>query len=357
MTLDVLVVGAGPAGCAAAARLSLNGATVAMVHHPRRHERPSEALAGAAARVMTAAGLGAVDDLAEGRCAGTLSAWGSDDFAATDSFTSPDGTGWWVDRGRFDAALRDRCDAVGVSRVTGRVTALRRQHRCWAVSFASGAEMAATWVIDATGRTSAVARRLGASRRTDTQLVAVHARTNLATKSAPSRIFLESEPDGWWCVGSSSKHRIAATAVMHPTRAHLLLTREHFVKRLGQMHHLGRWAGQHTNWNAPRTSLVSSSTLDRVVGPGWVACGDAAAAFDPISGQGLLGAVVSGLTAAQAICSSDTRAAMKAYAARHAEVVRIYELRRAAAYRREQRWPDRPFWLAQESCWTGLGAM
>ena len=56
MTLDVLVVGAGPAGCAAAARLSLDGANVAMVHHPRRHDRPSEALAGAVARVMAAAG-------------------------------------------------------------------------------------------------------------------------------------------------------------------------------------------------------------------------------------------------------------------------------------------------------------
>ena len=350
MTLDVLVVGAGPAGCAAAARLSLDGATVAVVHHPRRHERPSEALAGAAARVMAAAGLGAVDDVAEGRCGGTLSAWGSGDFAATDTFASPGGAGWWVDRGRFDAALRDRCEALGVSWVTGRVTAVRRQQRSWGLSLASGAEMAATWVIDATGRTGAVARRLGASRRTGTQLVAVYARTNGVCESAPSRVFLESEPDGWWYVGGSSRHRIGATAVAQPSRARSLLTTEHFVKRLAQMHHLGRWAGQHTHWNAPRTSLASSSTLDRVFGPDWVACGDAALAFDPISGQGLLGALVTGLGAAQAICSSNTSAAMRGYAARHADVFRIYELRRAAAYRREQRWPDRPFWSAQVSC-------
>jgi flavin-dependent dehydrogenase len=141
--LDVVIVGGGPAGCAAAARASLDGGTVAMVHRPRRDERPSEALAAAAARAMSAAGLGTVDDVAQGRCAGTLSAWGTDHLAATDSFASPDGVGWWVDRARFDASLRDRCAALGVAIVLGRVNAIRREQRSWVVSFAGGAQVAA----------------------------------------------------------------------------------------------------------------------------------------------------------------------------------------------------------------------
>jgi flavin-dependent dehydrogenase len=344
--LDVLVAGGGPAGCAAAATLRLAGATVAMAHHPRRHHRPSEALPGSAARVMAAAGLGAINDAAEGRCAGTLSAWGSAHLAATDTFASPDGVGWWVDRSRFDTALHDRCGALGVTRITGRVVAVHRQRNHWAINLANGAAIAASWVIDATGQSGALARQLGGVRRTGAKLLAVHAQTSSASQSMPSRVFLESAPEGWWYIGSSSAHRIGATAIVQPGHARSVLSTQDFVQHLAQMRHLSRWARQHT-WGAPHTSLASSSTLDRVTGPSWVACGDAASALDPISGQGLLGALVSGLAAAQAICSSNTKNAMDSLAGQHAEVVRIYELRRAAAYQQETRWPDHRFWSAQ----------
>jgi flavin-dependent dehydrogenase len=293
---------------------------------------------------MAATGLGNPNDAAEGRCVGTLSAWGSADLVATDSFASADGAGWWVDRSRFDTFLRDRCEALGVTSVTGRVTALHRHQHSWEVSLATGAQMAATWVIDATGRTGALARQLGAFRRTRTKLLAVHARTTLASQTPPSRVFLESEPEGWWYIGRSSADRIGATAIVLPSHARSLLTAQRFVKHLAQMNHLGHWARKHTSWSAAHTSVASSSTLDRVCGPCWVACGDAAAAFDPISGQGLLGALVSGLAAAQAICASDTAAAMDCLAGSQAEVIRICELRRVGAYRQEKRWPDNPFW-------------
>jgi flavin-dependent dehydrogenase len=321
-----------------------------MVHRPHRNQRPSEALAGPAARLMCAAGLGTVDDVAEGPCGGTLSAWGTDHLAATDSFTSPDGAGWWVDRASFDAALRDRCAALGVAVVTGRVTCVRREQHRWTVSLAGGAQMVADWVIDATGRVGAVARCLGASRQPGPALVAVHARTSGVGESVPSRIFLEADRDGWWYVGASSRHRIGATAVVQPSDARWLLTAEHFVERLGQTRHLSRWAGQHSGWSVPRTSPASGSALDRVFGDGWIACGDAAMALDPISGQGLFGALAGGLAAAQAICSSDTPAQMRRIAARHADVLRIYNRRRTAAYRGEHRWPEQQFWATQRSC-------
>lgn len=355
MMLDVLVVGAGPAGCSAAARLNRAGATVAMVHHPRRNERPSEALAGAAAQLMAATGLGDVESVTDGRCGGTLSAWNSGELAATDSFAAPDGAGWWVDRGRFDAALRERCAALGVEVMTDCVKAVRRHQRYWVVNSASGADMAAGWLIDATGRAGAVARQLGASRRVGPKLVAVHARTTGISRSVPSRVFLEAEPDGWWYVGGSSRNRIGATAVVQPSIARSLLAKERFVKRLGQTRHLAEYVRRHSDWSDPCTSPASSSVLDPVFGAGWVACGDAAIAFDPLSGHGLVGALVSGLAAAEAIRSVDTMAKMQAIAARHVAVLRIYEHRRGAAYSREQRWSDQPFWSAQSGWWNGSG--
>jgi flavin-dependent dehydrogenase len=82
-------------------------------------------------------------------------------------------------------------------------------------------------------------------------------------------------------------------------------------------------------------------------GEGWIACGDAAAAFDPLSSQGLLGALAGGVAAAQAICAEDTGTALAGIAVRHREIRAIYEARRSTAYARERQWPDRPFWHSQ----------
>ena len=58
-------------------------------------------------------------------------------------------------------------------------------------------------------------------------------------------------------------------------------------------------------------SVVDPSQPAKAAGPGWVAVGDAAAAFDPISQQGVTWALESGLEAARAIdahLSGDLRA-------------------------------------------------
>ncbi|MBE1551831.1 flavin-dependent dehydrogenase [Mycobacterium sp. OAS707] len=348
MNIDVVVVGAGPAGCAAAARLTHDGASVLLVHRAAVNLRRSESLPGAAARVLAAAGLTPLDGLTAGRCGGTLSAWGNSHLAASDALGSPDGAGWFIDRQEFDEALRQRCTAIGVALSTDRVIALRRNQTRWLARFAHGADVAARWVIDATGRASAVARRVGAKRRNDAPLVAVHAVRELeAHHLLPARIFVESEPDGWWYVGASAQRRIGAACVLRPADAQSLRGREEFAARLGGRQHLQGWAGEPKAWSTPQVSPAGGAWLDRVCGEGWIACGDAAVAFDPLSSQGLLGALAGGVVAAQAICAHNTGNALADVTARHREVRAIYEARRSAAYAREQRWASRPFWLSQ----------
>lgn len=201
MTFDALIMGAGPAGCAAAARLTRDGAKVALVHRPSANQRPSESLPGAAARVLASAGLDPVDGLTEGLCGGTLSEWGSDQLVASDALASPDGPGWWIDRNRFDSELRRRCVGLGITLLKRRTHDLRRRGRGWIAGTAAGLDVSARWVIDATGRTAAVARRLGAIRRTGPPWVAGHARTTTPREQPPARIFLEAESNGWWYVG------------------------------------------------------------------------------------------------------------------------------------------------------------
>ena len=66
----------------------------------------------------------------------------------------------------------------------------------------------------------------------------------------------------------------------------------------------------------PRGADAGSARLDRFVGDGWVAAGDAALSFDPLSSQGMLTALYTGMKAGQALSAhlAGDGGALEAYA-------------------------------------------
>src|SRR5262249_33678836 len=98
--------------------------------------------------------------------------------------------------------------------------------------------------------------------------------------------------------------------------------------------------------HAPVVVSANSSRLSEVVGDGWLAAGDAAVSFDPLSSQGILSAMSSGQQAADAVCRwmHGDRGAVASYAAGIAGVSGESRDRRARYYAIERRWPGSPFW-------------
>jgi flavin-dependent dehydrogenase len=96
----------------------------------------------------------------------------------------------------------------------------------------------------------------------------------------------------------------------------------------------------------PQALEACGSWLDRPSGDRWIACGDAALAFDPISGQGIFSALYGGMTAGRAVDEAldGGRARLDAYSKRLQDIRRHYVLRCSATYRSEQRWPGERFW-------------
>ena len=88
---------------------------------------------------------------------------------------------------------------------------------------------------------------------------------------------------------------------------------------------------------APLVVAAGTAHLDPPVGAGWLAAGDAAASFDPLSSQGILTAVLMGREAARGI--DDPPRSRPATGPSSPTTSR-----RRAIYRREERWPDSPFW-------------
>ena len=71
----------------------------------------------------------------------------------------------------------------------------------------------------------------------------------------------------------------------------------------------------------PRTTDARSSRLARFGGDGWLAAGDAAATFDPLSAQGIYFALYSGVAAGKALAAGDG-AALERYEALYPEHAR-----------------------------------
>jgi flavin-dependent dehydrogenase len=227
----------------------------------------------------------------------------------------------------------------------------------WRIEFAHRDQihqLHATSVIDATGRVAALARRQGAHRIAADHLVglAVVLRTDRLTDQHEAATLVEAAEEGWWY---SAPLPGARFIVAYMTDADLLPRQrrswtECWHARLQTtvqtQEQLRSCGASFIHPPDVRVIAANSSRLDRTSGPGWLAVGDAALAFDPLSGKGLLRALTSAISAGEAIDRSQCgeAAALTQYDHRAQQTFRDYERMRAIFYRRERRWPDSPFW-------------
>jgi flavin-dependent dehydrogenase len=108
----------------------------------------------------------------------------------------------------------------------------------------------------------------------------------------------------------------------------------------------------------PRSLHVRSARtqrLDAVAGEGWLAVGDAAMSFDPLSSEGISKGLQMGLAAAAAaaaLCRGRADAAAD-YARDTEAAFAEYLSARRDFYAAERRWPDAPFWQRRLQQATG----
>ncbi|CAM5482815.1 hypothetical protein SAVIM40S_04474 [Streptomyces avidinii] len=95
-----------------------------------------------------------------------------------------------------------------------------------------------------------------------------------------------------------------------------------------------------------RRAPAHTVRLDVVHGDGWVAAGDAAAAFDPLSSQGILTALYTGMRAGQAVHDhlGGDRTALTHYATELDTITAAHLRNRRTFYGLEYRWPRHAFW-------------
>jgi flavin-dependent dehydrogenase len=358
---EVAVIGGGPAGAAAALMLARAGRRVLLADQtPRDLDfKVGEGLPPAARPLLR--DLGVLEPfLDDGHLPsyGNESSWGSGTTTVHDFIRDPNGHGWHLDRVRFDAMLRRLAQEAGAELwAPARLRGFNRDAGgTWRLTIGASEKengALAGWLVDATGRAAYVARQLGASTEHDDRQVAFTA-LFISEPSAPedrdSLTLVESAPEGWWYTALlPGRRRVvafltdadleAAHAAAQPTGFdELLVQTRHVRSRLV--------AGGYRRISLPRGGPAASSRLIPAQGEGWVAIGDAALAFDPLSSQGILTALYAGLQAARAIDTelAGTRGSVEGFSEDLRHVHAAYQRNRYRIYAEEQRWVERDFW-------------
>jgi flavin-dependent dehydrogenase len=352
---EIVVLGAGPAGAVAASELARRGFRVLLISRAREAQPSAgECLAPGIRPLLEAAGMWDTF-LSAGHMAssGIRSYWGSDDPAERHFLFSPYREGWHIDRPQFDAMCRDA--AVRNGCVLRYASALRHAVRVqgrWRLFF-DGGLVETDAVIDATGRASAFARCVGARRRSLDHLIGVAGYFSAGAAIHPSLLLIEAAESGWWYSAPLPGGKLV---VVYMTDADLV-RRERLASLEGWMTKLAA-SGHHRDLverhacrlqDAIRVLPAETSFLDRVAGEGWLAAGDAAAAFDPLSSQGIASAITSGLDAAGTLAAwlGGDEGAPAGYAHRLRSAFAAYLANREIYYRMEARWPESNFWSSR----------
>jgi flavin-dependent dehydrogenase len=288
---DIVVAGAGAAAAVAAFVAARLGRHVAIVGESALHQ-PGEGLAHGAAAVLRGLGLGdLLDEAHHVRCHGVTC------VTANGRAVHP-WPGFIVDRVKFNADLMAAALAAGCEHLRGEVFEVTADQAddCLRVGFKTRQDVntiKAAMLIDATGRKAAVARRLGAARHVSTNLVAAWTTVSADEIAAePGTLAIEA-CDAHWCYLAVGRHHATAAILgrrppAEPGSWLAAARRASFLADLAPSMPI-----------RPVMRPANVSVLKPVCGAGWLACGDAAATFDPLSGYGLAFAIGSGYAAAR----------------------------------------------------------
>ncbi|KAH7909828.1 hypothetical protein BJ138DRAFT_180221 [Hygrophoropsis aurantiaca] len=328
---DVIVVGGSIAGCATALsifRSNPNASILVLDNADPDTFKIGESLPAAAKRDIAYLCPQVLERVAESKddvcvkCTGNASSWGSSELEETYAIMNPFGMGWHLDRARFDEILRENMATAApesISLIKGTFTEIGQTDggARWALSANDLASetnhvYTSTWVVDASGRKAAVARKLGSRTVKDDALLAFYAvfvRSSM-TEDCDYRTLIEACQSGWWYSSPLpgdrrvvAYHTDDSNATSRDAR-----TLDGFINLLhGTTTHISKLVAEseydisiQPNTRYPVCTAAGSSRLqplcqeDPSSGARWCAVGDAAMAFDPLSSQGMITAMKMG---------------------------------------------------------------
>ena len=285
---------------------------------------------------------------------GIRTAWERETPRHQDFVRNPYGCGWHVDRARFDAMLASAAAQAGATLfLSARVGSCSKNREGeWTVEVTQdGAlvSLSGRMLVDATGRKAMLASRIGGKAEVADRLIG--AVSFCENSEIAQWTLIEALENGWWY---SVPLPEAGMVFAYMTDSDLWMDRK--WDELLQLAPLTfERAGRRPI--PPPSNIVSAASVVRcpVAGLDWIAIGDAALAFDPLSGQGVFKSIETGTRCGSVIakCFGGDLSALAEYETWVNETYRSYLSTRAQFYSSVVRWPESRFWKRRASEDTG----
>lgn len=385
--MDVAVIGAGIAGCALAMSLLRLRSSLRIVVIDKSipgDRRIGETLPPYTHRLLRQLELlEPFEALGPCKAHGTSAAWERPEIYHNAFLFAGQGHGWHVDRGAFDAWMCEMAVQRGTRITTNcHVRKISRTDRGWYLGTDAG-ELQARYLVDATGRAAAVSRRLGARRVVTDRLVAVYryfrwpsvlpenlfsdgafgygvgpdARTIdgriLDSRTLDSRTLIEAMAHGWWYSTGSPGGDLVIALMTDNDLVHRHKLRNPVI--WDRLWRRTRYTRLYTEGaeplHDPAVAPVGSQRLEPVCDRGWLAVGDAAATFDPLSSLGIFKALRGAILGSYAILDHLTGKpdVVLKYSALIEGEYRSYMSKRAEVYSAVTRFEKQLFWQRRQA--------
>jgi flavin-dependent dehydrogenase len=343
---DVLVVGGGPAGAAVALCLARQGCKVALLEATAyESQRYGETLPPEINPVLRELGVwDAFRNLSPLEAPGMISVWGDPIPVESDFIRNVHGLGWHIDRASFDRMLMLEAEKAGAQlHLRRRVNTCSREGDCWRVN-----GLRARILVDASGR-NGIRLDGNGDRDTDDELLAIALSVSRTRRNGEDlRTCIESTPSGWWYTAPLPNGSAIAMLFTDPA-----IYRQDGISIQQQLSNApitGRRlkGGQIDN---SRVLHVTSSCRRAVFGAGWLAVGDSACSFEPISGRGIFNALRRASFASTAII--EQLGGNPDLTIEYAWQLRLeydeYVRQRWLYYTSERRWSNHLFWRSRRA--------
>jgi flavin-dependent dehydrogenase len=349
---DVLIAGAGPAGAATALSLAdfAPELTVCLVDKP-------SAQSLCVGETVPPQIKPILDHLkvwprfeADGHRASyrTVSAWGGPELLSNEFLFQTHQVGWRLDRGRFDAMMHEAARARVATHMASKVADVTFRDAEWRVRFKDGTHCTARFLVDATGRGAILARSQGMRARNLDRLVGSVMLFEGAADDGEG-LLIESFADGWWYTAALPEGRriVACMSDADLARSLDLGRADGWMRALGETDHVRRAVADSRPIGSPALRPAGSREVAGDTALPLLCVGDAASCFDPVSGQGILKSLRSGVFASYAVGDYLSRAddtGVRRYRSLASGEFAAYRKTLRDYYAMEQRWCDRSFW-------------
>ena len=355
---NVLIIGAGPAGAVLALRLRQFRPDLSILLVEKSNfqkQRIGETLHAEANKLLHSLGLW---ETFQGQghvpMPETSAVWGSEERYEHENIFGTSGKSWHLDRNHFDEFLANKAETQGAILLKEtKVLSWEKKELGYTFELENcnaKFQVAADFVVDASGRKSYFATQVGVSKIRLDNLTGVFRFYQFEKNAAlqDGTTLVETWENGWWYSALLPDGRLVVACMSDGDvlKNYGVGTEDGWSALLAQSKHTLKRVESAQSHSAMSIWPAASQCLDRVIGDRWMAIGDAASTFDPLSSQGIYKAIRSGIFGAYAIADffAGKPEGLTKFETFIREEYDTYLEQWLHHYNEEQRWKNQTFW-------------